>query len=240
MTDPIPRRVLICEDEQAIADTLIYALGTDGLATEHCLLGRDALAALRGGGFDLVILDVGLPDMNGFDLCRELRRESDVPVIFLTARSDEIDRIVGLEIGADDYVVKPFSPREVSARVRTILRRVHSATDPNGPSGASPDLTPATLGFQVDDAAQCIRYRGQDLTLTRYEYLLLKTLVESPRRVFSRGQLMQRIWTAPDHSLERTVDTHIKTLRAKLKAIAPEADPIVTHRGLGYGLRGPR
>jgi two-component system catabolic regulation response regulator CreB len=243
MTDPTQRRILICEDEQAIADTLIYALGTDGLATEHCLLGRDALAALRRGGFDLMVLDVGLPDMNGFDLCRELRRESDIPVIFLTARSDEIDRIVGLEIGADDYVVKPFSPREVSARVRTILRRVHAAPAPEvlSPSQAqAPDPAPAALGFQIDDEAQCIRYRGQDLTLTRYEYLLLTTLVESPRRVFSRGQLMQRIWTAPDHSLERTVDTHIKTLRAKLKAVGPESDPIVTHRGVGYGLRGPR
>jgi two-component system catabolic regulation response regulator CreB len=233
MTDPTPRRVLICEDEQAIADTLTYALGTDGLITEHCLLGRDALAALRRGGFDLVILDVGLPDMNGFDLCRVLRQESQVPVVFLTARSDEIDRIVGLEIGADDYVVKPFSPREVSARVRTILRRVHAAP-------AQEPAQPPAAGFEIDAAGQAIRFQGQNLRLTRYEYLLLKTLVESPRRVFSRGQLMQRIWTAPDHSLERTVDTHIKTLRAKLKAIAPEADPILTHRGLGYGLRGPR
>ena len=244
MTDSTPRRILIVEDEQAIADTLVYALGTDGLATEHCLLGRDALAALRRGGFDLMVLDVGLPDMNGFDLCRELRRESDIPVIFLTARSDEIDRIVGLEIGADDYVVKPFSPREVSARVRTILRRVHPAPapdplpDPKQAATSSPGTAP--LGFQIDDEAKCIRYLGQTLVLTRYEYLLLKTLVDSPRRVFSREQLMQRVWTAPDHSLERTVDTHIKTLRAKLKAVQPESDPIVTHRGVGYGLRGPR
>lgn len=246
MPESSPQRILIVEDEQAIADTLIYALGTDGFATEHCLLGRDALASLSRGGFALTILDVGLPDMNGFDLCRELRRTNEIPVIFLTARSDEIDRIVGLEIGADDYVVKPFSPREVSTRVRAILRRArriavpdrHDAVDP-GPV-ARPDPAPEILGFSIDDESLCIRYRGQALSLTRYEYLLLKTLLESPRRIFSRGQLMQRVWTAPDHSLERTVDTHVKTLRAKLRALDPEADPIVTHRGLGYGLRGPR
>ena len=250
MLESSPQRILIVEDEQAIADTLIYALGTDGFATEHCLLGRDALVALGRGGFALTILDVGLPDMNGFDLCRELRRTNEIPVIFLTARSDEIDRIVGLEIGADDYVVKPFSPREVSTRVRAILRRMRTflASDRDNPSTPAPDPHPGTthdpgpetLGFGIDDESLCIRYRGQVLPLTRYEYLLLKTLLESPRRIFSRSQLMQRVWTAPDHSLERTVDTHIKTLRAKLRALDPEADPIVTHRGLGYGLRGPR
>jgi two-component system, OmpR family, catabolic regulation response regulator CreB len=250
MAESSPQRILIVEDEQAIADTLIYALGTDGFGTEHCLLGRDALTVLGRGGFALTILDVGLPDMNGFDLCRELRRTNEIPVIFLTARSDEIARIVGLEIGADDYVVKPFSPREVSTRVRAILRRVRTAAAPdrdNSPArtpnphpGTTPDPAPEILGFSIDGESLCIRYRGQALPLTRYEYLLLKTLLESPRRTFSRGQLMQRVWTAPDHSLERTVDTHIKTLRAKLRALDPEADPIVTHRGLGYGLRGPR
>jgi len=247
MPAPTQPRILIVEDEPAIADTLLYALGTEGFATEHCLLGRDGLAALRRGGFALAILDVGLPDMNGFDLCRELRRETDLPVIFLTARGEEIDRIVGLEIGADDYVVKPFSPREVAARVRSILRRARPAAParPPDPTQAptqaphpTPDPTPA--GFRIDADACAIQYRGHTLELTRYEYLLLKTLVESPRRVFSRGQLMQHVWTAPDHSLERTVDTHIKTLRAKLKAIDPAADPILTHRGLGYGLRVPR
>ena len=237
MPEPTRRRILIVEDEQAIADTLIYVLGTEGFVAEHYLLARDALAALGRGGFDLMILDVGLPDMNGFDLCRELRRDSAIPVIFLTARAAEIDRIVGLEIGADDYVVKPFSPREVAARVRTILRRVQ-APSVSEPLQNTADRGPATRGFRVDVEAQCIHYGGQALVLTRYEYLLLKTLLEAPRRVFSREHLMQRVWTAPDHSLERTVDTHIKTLRAKLKAVDPLADPIVTHRGLGYGLRG--
>ncbi|HYN79426.1 MAG TPA: two-component system response regulator CreB [Lamprocystis sp. (in: g-proteobacteria)] len=237
MPEPTRPRILIVEDEQAIADTLIYVLGTEGFVAEHYLLARDALTALGRGGFDLMILDVGLPDMNGFDLCRELRRDSAIPVIFLTARAGEIDRIVGLEIGADDYVVKPFSPREVAARVRTILRRVHPPSV-SEPLQNTADSGPATLGFRVDVEAQCIHYCGQALALTRYEYLLLKTLLDAPRRVFSREHLMQRVWTAPDHSLERTVDTHIKTLRAKLKAVNPLADPIMTHRGLGYGLRG--
>jgi two-component system, OmpR family, catabolic regulation response regulator CreB len=127
---PEKRRILIIEDEQAIADTLIYALRTEGFETEHRLLGRDGLEAVAGGGLDLLILDIGLPDINGFDLCRELRRSSDLPVLILTARSDEIDRIVGLELGADDYVVKPFSPREVAVRVRTILRRSVARSDP--------------------------------------------------------------------------------------------------------------
>jgi two-component system, OmpR family, catabolic regulation response regulator CreB len=127
---PEKRRILIIEDEQAIADTLIYALRTEGFETEHRLLGRDGLVAIAGGGLDLLILDIGLPDINGFDLCRELRRSSDLPVLILTARSDEIDRIVGLELGADDYVVKPFSPREVAVRVRTILRRSVARSDP--------------------------------------------------------------------------------------------------------------
>ncbi|BCM09129.1 hypothetical protein MAFF241647_34860 [Ralstonia solanacearum] len=116
-------RILIIEDESAIADTILYALATDGMTAEHCALGGEGLARLRAASFDLVILDVGLPDVNGFEACRTLRTFSDVPVIFLTARHEEIDRIVGLEIGADDYVVKPFSPRELAARVRVILRR---------------------------------------------------------------------------------------------------------------------
>lgn len=239
-TDQTAPRILIVEDEQAIADTLIYALKTDGLATEHFLLGRDALAALAVGGFDLMVLDVGLPDMNGFDLCRELRRTSDLPVIFLTARGDEVDRIVGLEIGADDYVVKPFSPREVSARVRTILRRMRAPAARNEGTDAPAPLAAERLGFQIDPEARRIHYRGQPLELTRYEFLLLETLLGAPRRIFTRGELMQRCWTAPDHSLERTVDTHIKTLRAKLRAIDPDTDPIVTHRGVGYGLGGRR
>lgn len=224
---PEQRRILIIEDEQAIADTLIYALRTEGFETEHRLLGRDGLKMIADGGIGLLILDVGLPDINGFDLCRELRRGSDLPVLFLTARGDEIDRIVGLELGADDYVVKPFSPREVAVRVRTILRRLRPPADVRGDD---------TGPFAVERATRIIRYHGQPLDLTRYEHDLLATLVGAPGRVFSRGQLMQQVWSHPGHSLERTVDTHIKTLRGKLRAVRSDADPIRTHRGVGYSL----
>lgn len=221
------KRVLVVEDDQAIADTLVYALRTEGYHPEWLSLGEDALAFVRRDGADLVVLDVGLPGLNGFEVCKQLRRFSDVPVIFLTARGDEVDRVVGLEIGADDYVVKPFSPREVVARVKAILRR-----------GAAPRASgQATAGpFVVDELQARISFHGVSLDLTRYEYRLLKTLIAEPGRVFDRDALMNAAWEHPDISLARTVDTHIKQLRAKLRQIAPDAEPIRTHRGLGYSL----
>ncbi|MES2129448.1 MAG: two-component system response regulator CreB [Pseudomonadota bacterium] len=216
------KTILIAEDESAIADSIAYALRTDGLAPQHVLLGADALAAVRAGPVDLVVLDVGLPDMNGFEVCRQLRQFSNVPVIFLTARSDEVDRIVGLEIGADDYVTKPFSPRELVARIRVVLRR------------AAPLASATRFELRAHEAK--VRYCGRALDLTRYEYLLLKTLVEHPGHVLSRAQLMDRVWTDAPDTLERTVDAHIKSLRAKLREIDPAADPIQTHRSMGYSL----
>jgi two-component system catabolic regulation response regulator CreB len=162
-------------------------------------------------------------------LFRNIRQFSEIPVIFLTARSDEVDRVLGLEIGADDYVTKPFSPRELAARVRVILRR----------SGGSIAQAPRSdeqkwAGFRVDVDKQRIYCEGHALELTRYEYRLLKTFLENPERIFSRDDLMRRIWTAPDHSLVRTVDSHIKTLRAKVRSVTTGPDPIQTHRGQGY------
>jgi len=228
--------VLIVEDEPTIADNIAYALGKEGFASRHVRLGRDALAALRDhpAGLELVVLDVGLPDMNGFDVCREIRRESDIPVLFLTARSDEVDRVVGLELGADDYVAKPFSPREVAARVRAILRRGRSVT--NGASDAQ-SVSGKVSRFLVDTEGARIAFHGEWLSLTRYEYHLLSTLLGRPGRVFSRAQLMDLIWRDAEDSLERTVDAHVKTLRAKLRAIRPDTEPIETHRGLGYSIR---
>jgi len=220
------QRILIVEDEPAIADTLRYALSTEGFEPEHYLLGREALLALQHKSFALALLDIGLPDMNGIELLREMRKFSSLPVIFLTARNTELDRILGLELGADDYVTKPFSPREVVARVRSVLRRISPAP-----------VAVQTLSFHLDIQGQHIHYHGTLLTLTRYEFLLLKTLLEEPLRIFSRVQLMQKIWAAPDHSMERTVDTHIKTLRAKLAAIHPGKQPIHTHRNQGYSLQ---
>jgi len=232
--------ILLVEDDRPIAENVILALARENLDCRHVTLAAEGLALLRGGGFDLVILDVGLPDGNGFDLCRTLRSFSDVPVIFLTARSDEIDRVVGLEIGADDYVLKPFSPRELAARVKTILRRVSGRNgncNGNGSVAAPPATPPAATPtfIQVDEERARIVCRGQPLELSRSEYLMLKTLAARPEKVFSRGELMDAAGLA-EASLERSVDTHIKSLRAKLAACAPDVDPIQTHRGLGYSL----
>ena len=215
-------RVLLVEDEGAIAQTVEYALRADGFETAHALTGREALALAAAGAFDLAILDVGLPDINGYALCRELRRARDLPVIFLTARDAEADRVLGLELGADDYVAKPFSPRELVARVRAVLRRAR---------GAQPS-TP----FEHDAEGHRIFFRGKLLDLTRYEYLLLAALLQRPGAILSRAQLMDRVWGHDTDSSDRTVDTHVKTLRAKLREIDPAADPIRTRRGLGYSL----
>lgn len=217
--------ILIVEDEPAIADTIAYALRTEGFHPSHTELGESALALIPNGSFKLVILDVGLPDISGFEVCRRLRTFSDIPVIMLTARSEEVDRIVGLEIGADDYVVKPFSPRELVARVRVILRRLDRA-----------NTQASSTAFLVDEEHHRIEFRGKALELTRYEFRLLKTLLAHAERVFTRAQLLEQVWPEAEESGDRTVDTHIKTLRAKLRAVDAEADPIQTHRGLGYSI----
>ncbi|MGU7773071.1 two-component system response regulator CreB [Burkholderia sp. MR1-5-21] len=236
--------ILVVEDESAIADTIVYALGTDGMQTVHCTLGQAALERLRDARFDLVVLDVGLPDISGFEVCRMLRTFSDVPVIFLTARHDEIDRIVGLEIGADDYVVKPFSPRELAARVRVILRRLSRPPLPLPPSPPSPTShqqanvpSAAAPGFELDTDGARLSWLGHTLDLTRYEFGLLALFVRHPGRIYSREQLMDLVWHEAIDTADRTVDTHIKTLRAKLRAIDPARDPIRTHRGMGYSLQ---
>ena len=223
-------QILIVEDEPGIADTIQYALRTEGFEPTWVATGEQALALVRAGAPALVILDIGLPDSSGFEVFRQLREFSDAPVMFLTARSDEIDRVVGLELGADDYVAKPFSPRELVARVRTILRRSGRAgKDADGAGRAGAPVV-------VDDGRRQIRYYGELLELSRYEYGLLRTLASRPGHVFSRESLLERVWDAPGESFDRTVDAHVKTLRAKLKRVAPALEPIRTHRGSGYAL----
>ncbi len=227
------KSILVVEDEQAIADAIVYALQTEGFTPVWKTTLGEARTALRDGEFALVVLDVGLPDGNGFDFCREIRRTHALPVIFLTARSSEVDRIVGLEIGGDDYVAKPFSPRELTARVRAVLRRGTPA--PAAPAGSAAPGAPAEWSH---DTNRCqVSFRGHALPLTRNEYRLMAALLGRPGWVFSRERLMQAAWDDPGAALDRTVDAHIKSLRAKLRDVAPEADPIVTHRGLGYSLR---
>ena len=223
-------RILIVEDEPGIADTLQYALRTEGFEPVCCATGEEALASARAAPPALVILDVGLPDTSGFEVFKRLRASSDVPVVFLTARSDEIDRVVGLELGADDYINKPFSPRELVARVRGILRR--STKTSAGSVGAPSPSVPVL----VDEGRRQIRFYGRVLELSRYEFGLLQTLASRPGHVFSRDALLDRVWGDATESLDRTVDAHVKTLRAKMKLVAPALEPIRTHRGSGYAL----
>jgi two-component system catabolic regulation response regulator CreB len=227
-------RILVVEDEPGIADTLRYVLATDGFTPVCCASAGEALRACAAELPALAVLDVGLPDLNGFELFKQLRAlpgGAGVPVLFLTARSDEIDRVVGLELGADDYVAKPFSPRELVARVRGILRR---AARP----AAAPDASASVPAgpWQLDEERRQIRFYGATLELSRYEYGVLRVLLRRPGRVFTRAELLEQVWDDASDSLDRTVDAHIKTLRAKLKAVAAEVEPIRTLRGTGYAL----
>ena len=229
------RKILIIEDEPAIADNITYALKTEGFEPLWCTTGAEGKEALCCDTINLIILDIGLPDINGFELCKEIRKTSDIPILFLTARADEIDRVVGLEIGGDDYMVKPFSPRELTARIKAILRRTSNGNET--PTDNQPEHTSS---FTIDPKRMCISYYGTALELNRNEYKILQALIGHPGRVFSREQLMEKAWDVPDVSLERTVDSHIKMIRSKLRAIKPDYDPIETRRGFGYALKEQR
>lgn len=236
----IPKQILLVEDDSAIAEPLCYALRREGWQVHWQSTAQGALQLLSSQTFDCLILDVGLPDMDGFDLCRQIRQTHQTPLLFLTARNDEIERIIGLEIGADDYCAKPFSPREIISRIKAIWRRMQPSGNEQIHS-TPPAATPATTDLHTWGAwryqphSYQLFYHQQLLNLTRYELGLILLFLQQPERVFSREQLMQQVWQHPDHSLERTVDSHIKTLRHKLRAVHP-TDPIVTHRGLGYSL----
>lgn len=251
-------RVLIVEDEVSIADTLRFALTDDGHEVVWVRLGQEALECVQKNPIELMILDVGLPDRNGFEVCKQVRKVSELPIIFLSARGAEVDRIVGLEIGGDDYVVKPFSPREVATRVRTVLRRAEgrqrtsaqplaeARTDEQPPTNDETDgLPPAEVTvdgsttrnsaeLSIDAKTLKASYSGHSLKLTPIEFKLAQYFAERPGQVFSRAQLLEALGLFLDANYERNIDGHIKTLRAKLREIAPDAEPIVTHRGFGY------
>jgi two-component system catabolic regulation response regulator CreB len=229
-------RILLLEDDPAIAGTVAFALQREGFAVDHVLLTGAARASVAAATPALAILDVGLPDGSGLDLCREWRQSGvdalrALPVLMLTARAEELDRVVGLELGADDYLTKPFSPRELVARVRALLRR--AALPP--PAAAAP----AAGLFELDTDGQRIRFAGQWLALTRLEFGLLRALLRTPGRIRSREALLDEVWGTDGDATDRTVDTHVKTLRAKLRAVRPELEPIATHRGMGYSLVSP-
>ena len=220
-------RILIVDDEPAISDNIQFALESEGLETVRVATGLAATPIIDEDTIDLIILDIGLPDINGLDLLKEIRRTRATPVILLTARTAEIDRVLGLEIGADDYIAKPFSPRELAARVKAVLRRCQ-------PTTASKSTVEA---FAVNTSKRAIAFFGTPLELSKYEYEILRRFIERKGHVFSREQLMNLVWEQPETSLDRTIDAHIKNIRAKLRAVRPDIEPIVTHRGSGYSLR---
>ncbi len=233
--------ILIVEDESTIADTISIALENENFTSQWVTTGTSALQEVNENT-ELIILDVGLPDISGFEVLKQLRATgNETPVIFLTARSEEIDRVVGLEIGADDYVTKPFSPRELIARIRAILRRSNNSEGPVKTCSRTDSLKQSkTTTFLVDDDQATISYKSTKLSLTKTEYLLLKGMISQPGRVFSRAQLMDMVWDTPHPSDERTIDSHIKSVRSKLRDICSQEDPINTHRGLGYSLTTSR
>jgi two-component system response regulator BaeR len=215
--------VLIVEDEAKLAMAIRDYLNATGFTTHWVADGQDVISAIKANAFDLVLLDLMLPGRNGLDICRELRSFSDVPLIMLTARIEEIDRLLGLEMGADDYICKPFSIRELVARVKAILRRSRN-------TGKSSTV------LQVDEATYQAIYYDTPVPLTSIEFRLLKTLSNCPGRVFSRDGLLDKLHA--DHRIvtDRTIDTHIKNLRRKLQHVKPEMDPIRSIYGVGYKL----
>ncbi len=233
--------ILIIEDEQEIADTLDYVISSEGMQAVWVSNGADAERVLCDTPIALCVLDVGLPDCSGFELLKLIRQSTqfnrDVPVLMLTARNEEIDRIVGLEIGADDYVAKPFSPREVVARIKAILKRVQPVDrrSTNQPEN-SVQAGQQSSDFAHNPERHQIHYRNNPLALTKAEYSLLSAFLESPKQVFSRRQLIEKVWSSQHPSDDRAIDTHIKTLRAKLRTHNPHEELIITHRGFGYSL----
>jgi two-component system OmpR family response regulator len=230
-----PPKILIVDDDKAIRDVLSFALSRAGFATSEAADGRAALASFAAEGADLVVLDVMLPQLDGIEVCRTLRRTSDVPILFLSSRDEEVDRIVGLEIGGDDYLAKPFSPRELVARVRAVLRRVASpAPQPAAGIGKTSMLAHGRL--QIDLESLRATWDGHEVVLTATELGVLRTLLARPGRVYSRDELMDRAYTTERVVSDRTIDSHVRRVRAKFAQIG--ASPIETLPGFGYRL-GP-
>ena len=223
-------KILVVEDDPGIVDVLEYTLQKEGHEIECVQRGSEAID--KAATVDFILLDVGLPDMDGFEVCRRVRRTLNIPILFLTSRSEEVDRVVGLELGGDDYLAKPFSTRELTARIKAIARRA---------SQHSPQTTltprPLQCGVLTLDASRHLaRWEEDTLELTRLEFALLARLMEEPGRVFTRDQLLDHAWPDGGCVTDRTVDAHIKSLRRKL----PDPEIIETVRGVGYRLRDQR
>lgn len=223
--------VLIIEDEPGICDNVEFALQSEGFKVKTAHTGELGLSLHLNNSFSVIILDIGLPDINGFELFKKLKEIKDIPVIFLTARDSEVDKVLGLELGGDDYVTKPFSPRVLVARVKAVLRRYKKIEE-------NKNKFVIEYGpFTLDCEKKIILYYKRKVEFSRYEYLIMERFITHPGHVYSREKLLQLIWDEPTEPEERTIDTHIKVIRGKLKKISGFNDPIVTHRGFGYSLR---
>ena len=223
--------VLVVEDDPRISDVLEYALKAEGYEVQTAQRGREAAEIARRSSPGLIVLDVGLPDIDGFEVCRMVRTFSEVPVIFLTSRSDEIDRVVGLEIGGDDYVVKPFSPRELLARIKAIRRRNDRPDSARSKDGAANGLRYGPI--VIDPEKFRVECDGREIVLTAQEFKLLQLLVKHPGRVFTREQVLNRAWGEGGLVADRTIDVHVKSLRRKFGKF----EFIETVRGIGYRAR---
>ena len=223
-------RVLLADDERDITEPLAYALAREGFEVECCTDGEAALEAARRETFDVVILDVMMPRLSGLDVCRALRNESDVPIIMLTARDAEVDRVLGLELGADDYETKPFSTAELVSRVRALLRR--RELDRQGSPGPALDVG----GIRIDLARHAVTVDGEPVRLTPSEFKLLSLLAERPGQVFSRYQIMEHLWESAYVGDARACDAHISNLRRKIERDPAHPERVVTVREAGYKL----
>jgi two-component system, OmpR family, response regulator len=223
-------RILIVDDDPAIRDVVRFALGRAGFEVVEATDGKAALERFAASAPDLVVLDVILPGLDGIEVCRALRRGSSVPILFLSSKDEEVDRIVGLEIGGDDYLVKPFSPRELVTRVKVLLRR--SAPPPATGAAAGPALRHGRLTLDLDLVRA--RWDGRDIALTATEFAILRTLMARPGKVYSRDNLMDGAYGIDKVVSDRTIDSHVRRLRAKFAAIG--AEPIETLHGFGYKL----
>ncbi|HSC49018.1 MAG TPA: response regulator transcription factor [Gaiellaceae bacterium] len=229
---PDSSTILLVDDEDAVQKLLAYPLERDGFRVVQARDGEEALTFFARERVDLVVLDVMLPKVDGLEVCKRLRASSTVPIIMLTARDDELDKVLGLELGADDYITKPFSIREFRSRVRALLRRAAIPT-----SGAEEDRLIERDGLQINVSHRDVHVRGRGVQLTYVEFELLRTLAASPGRVFSREMLLQALWGGSDYREPRTIDVHVRHLREKLERDPSEPEYILTVRGVGYRFR---
>ena len=227
-------RILLVDDEQSIQTLLSYPLRKEGYDVVQATDGRQALDRFGEQSFDLVVLDLMLPQIDGLEVCRRLRSQSSVPIIILTAKSEEIDKVVGLELGADDYITKPFSLREFSSRIKAALRRAEMVR----PVETAPDEAPLEIReLRVDFPKRSVRVRGGEVQLTYVEFEILSALARAPGRVFTRDMLLARIWGDSAYRDPRTIDVHIRHLREKVERDPKEPEYLFTVRGVGYRFR---